>query len=377
MAGEVRDCGGCGATRLEPLFDMGFQPLAEGGGKGTYPLRLVKCQGCALVQLSYAADPAEVFPAGHPYATGNSRALQRHYADLVRSLAGTLHTGDVVVDIGANDGTLLNCYPPGRGNLYKVAVEPTDQILKCDTEFDRYQEFFTRELANRIRGERGTARVITACNVLAHVPDVHDFLDGVVQLLDDDGVFVTENHELASITEGLQIDTIYHEHLRYYTVGTLSSLLEQHGLHVTRAEQTPMHGGSFRVTARRQRDNFPARARIAATALRGLLWQIVEQRRQEVYGIGATTRATPLIHYAGIKDFIACVCEVAGSEKIGQKIPGTRIPVVDEARLIADQPAYALLLSWHIAADIMPKLRQAGYQGRFIVPLPEPRVLDD
>jgi hypothetical protein len=372
MPGEAKECGGCGAHGLlAPLFDMGMQPVPEGARAGKrYPLKLVRCENCGLVQLSYAVDPAELFPKDHPYSTGNSAALREHYEDLARTIAGTLHTGDVVVDIGANDGTLLNGYPDG---LRKIAVEPTDQGRKFKGTY--YPFFFTEELARKIVSQYGPAKVITAMNVLAHVPDVHDFLDGVAVLLDDDGVFITENHDLHSITSGLQLDAIYHEHLRYYTAGTLCRLLEQHGFRVASSLPVPTHGGSFRVTAHKTRQDFPERARMAATALRGMLYQFTRQR-QKVYGIGATTRATPLIHYAGISDFITCVCEVPGSDKIGQNMPGTSIPVVDEAVLLTDQPAYALLLNWHLAADVVPKLRAAGYKGKFLVPLPEPKVLD-
>jgi hypothetical protein len=371
MSGDVKECGGCGSVFLALLFDMGTQPLAEGGSASSYPLKLLRCDNCGLVQLSYVVDPETVFRPAHPYTTGNSRVLREHYRCLARHLQYNLLVEDLVVDIGANDGTLLNFFGPA---LRRVAVEPTDQGRKIPEGISWEKGFFTPGLARGMRDGYGQAKVITACNVLAHAPDIHGFLDGVHTLLDDDGVFVTENHDLASITEGLQIDTVYHEHLRYYTPGTLCRLLEQHGLRVTGTEQTPVHGGSFRVTARRARDGFPGRARAAATALRAMLWQL-KDKHQAVYGIGATTRATPLIHYAGIKDFIDCVCERAGSDKIGTHIPGTAIEVVDEERLIADQPPYALVLSWHIAGDILPKLRERGYKGQFIVPLPEPRVV--
>jgi hypothetical protein len=130
------------------------------------------------------------------------------------------------------------------------------------------------------------------------------------------------------------------------------------------------------VTAHKARRDFPERARIAATALRGMLWKITQQDKKAVYGIGAATRATPLIHYAGIADFITCICEVPGSDKIGTRLPGTVITVVDEAVLLTDQPPYVLLLAWHMKDIIVPKLRAAGYQGKFIVPLPNPEVLD-
>jgi hypothetical protein len=187
-------------------------------------------------------------------------------------------------------------------------------------------------------------------------------------------VFVTENHDVVSVLDGLQIDTVYHEHLRYYSITSLSRLLGMHGFVVTAVQKIDTHGGSFRTFARRPRRGLEKRAADAACRLRVLLAQA--NAEGPVYGIGATTRATPLIHYARIAGRLACVCEVAGSEKIGLAMPGTGIPVVDEAKLIADQPPYALLLSWHIADSIIPALRVKGYRGKFILPLPEARVLD-
>ena len=199
-------------------------------------------------------------------------------------------------------------------------------------------------------------------------------MSGVEHLLAPDGVFVTENHDVASVLDGLQIDTVYHEHLRYYSVTSLSRLLGMHGLVVTGVQKIPTHGGSFRVFARRPRRDLERRAERAAASLRLLLAEASAE--VPVYGIGATTRATPLIHYAQIQDYLACVCEVPGSEKIGQAMPATSIPVVDEAKLIADQPPYALLLSWHLADSIIPSLRAKGYRGKFIIPLPEAVIAD-
>jgi hypothetical protein len=143
---------------------------------------------------------------------------------------------------------------------------------------------------------------------------------------------------------------------------------------VAGVEPVPTHGGSLRVTARKTRGSLRDRSRDAMYRLRNLLAQAAA--RGAVYGIGAATRATPLIHYADIAGFIDCVCEVSTSEKIGTCMPGTSIPVVDEAKLVADQPPHALLFSWHIADSLVPKLREMGYRGRLIVPLPEPRIID-
>jgi hypothetical protein len=180
---------------------------------------------------------------------------------------------------------------------------------------------------------------------------------------------------VASVLDGLQIDTVYAEHARYYSVTSLSRLLQMHGLVVADVEKIGTHGGSFRVTARRQRTkDLQWRALEMAATLREKVSLAFTEG--PVYGIGATTRATPLIHYTGIAPYLSCVAEVPGSDKIGLTMPGTSIPVVDEAKLIADQPPFALLLSWHLAADIVPLLRAKGYQGKFIVPLPAPKVIN-
>lgn len=347
-----------------------MQPLAERESE-PYPLVLLQCGTCSLIQLSYQADPREMFPPGHPYATGNSSALRAHFAYLAAGLpAGT----GPVADIGANDGTFLG-YVARR---VRIAVEPTGQARKAREKGIEhvYQEFFTSELAHRIRAEQGPADVVVATNVLAHVPDPHDFLEGVRVLLAGDGTFITENHDADSILRGLQIDTIYHEHLRYYSITSLSHLLGMHGLTVTETRRVSTHGGSFRVYARQQApciSDFRLRACRVAEDLHALVAAVA--KLGPVYGIGATTRATPLIHYAGLAQLVTCICEVASSEKIGMMMPGTAIPVVPDAALTEDQPPHALIFSHHIADSIIPKLRAAGYAGKFIIPLPEPVIL--
>ncbi len=375
MHGEITNCGGCGAhvSKLSLLLDMGTQPLPESrGATRRYPLKLMRCLMCNLVQLSHIPDPVQVFKKNHPYSTGNSAALFDHYWELSSEIAGQTYTSDLVVDIGANDGTFLNFF---EGRVRTVGVEPTDQGKKI--KGGTWEKgFFTQELARGIREGYGPAKVVTACNVLAHVPDPHDFMEGVRILLADDGLFITENHDVASVLDGLQVDTVYHEHLRYYSPATLATLLERHGFHTERQVSADTHGGSFRTYARPYKTGFTHRAAGAATALRGMLWKLAHEKKT-IYGVSAATRATPLIYFAGISHLVKACCEVTGSDKIGTKIPGTGILVVDEQALIDDQPEYALLFNWHMKDHVIPKLRERGYKGKFIVPLPEPRVLDE
>jgi C-methyltransferase C-terminal domain/Putative zinc binding domain/Methyltransferase domain len=374
--GTVTRCGICRNRTLKYILDLGDQPMAERDDGHTYPLALVECDRCGLVQLNHIVPQKELFPLDHPYSTGNTRALRDHFRALALELAPQLKPGDLVVDIGANDGTFLAALKEMAPQAEVLAVEPTGQAGKCrDKGVPVTQGFWTAALGRDLVRYHKPARIITASNVLAHVPDPHDFLSGVSSLLDPDvGEFITENHDWASVVNGLQIDTIYHEHLRYYSVSSLGYLLAMHGYLISEAVPVASHGGSFRITARSQRRGLSHRADAVKFRLRVLLHEARDAG--PIYGIGAATRASPLIHYAGLEEYLACVCEVPGSDKIGRMMPGTQLPIVDEKQLITDQPPHALLFPWHLAASIVPVLRAAGYQGKFIVPLPAPEVLD-
>ena len=339
-----------------------------------HPLELLYCDECTLAQLSVVVDPAEVFAPDYPYQSGNSPALHKNFEELATQV-GPLGKWDLVVDIGANDGTLLSKF----GDCRTVGVEPTEQATRIDGP--AYPEFFTKRLAEEIREDHGQAKVITACNVLAHVEDIGDVMRGIDTLLAADGVLVAENHDLASVVDGGQWDTIYHEHLRFYSPYSFAMQLAQHGFVAKQWGPIPTHGGSFRMVAQRASKGVPVPLRtydfdklardayFARDAIRA------EVGVMKPFGIGATARATTIINYCGLDvEDIECVCEVPGSDKIGHYIPGTRIPVVDESILFEEQPP-AILFSWHLADVIVPKLRDRGYRGKIIVPLPEVRYL--
>jgi hypothetical protein len=248
--------------------------------------------------------------------------------------------------------------------------------------------------------EEGPARIVTATNVFAHMEDIHEIIESILTMLDEGGIFVSESHYLMSLLETLQYDAIYHEHLRYYSLHSLSYLLASHGLEVIHARRIPTHGGSIRVYAARtgaypkqasvatilqeeastgvggaRLKEFKRRAVMSKLELHGLLANI-KKSGGRVYGIGAPSRASTLINYVGLDDGILdCVLEVNGSLKVGKYMPGTVIPVIEESRLYEDQPEYALLLSWHIAEELIPKLTAKGFRGQYIVPLPAPKVV--
>lgn len=354
-----------------------------------YPLELLQCQTCTLVQLSCVVDPKVIFYPGYPYSTGNTGALRENFKQLAEEVRGLVDLGseELVVDIGSNDGTLLSNF----GNVNVLGWEPTNQAKLAQSRMvPTRQAFFS---ANEARRHKGQAKVVTACNVMAHVENIHDVLDGVYDLLVDDGVFVTENHYLGSVIDGMQWDTIYHEHLRYYSRTSLLSLLEAHGLHAFKEKKIPSHGGSFRVYASKQHRSlerdWPGRGELYWPEDRGVagfakgvaesknaILSLLVNAGGRTVGIGAAARGATLLNYCGIdRGMVEAIVEVTGSDKIGQYMPGTQIPVIDEAMLYEQQPENVLVLSHHLANGLIQKIASKGYKGKFILPLVIPKVV--
>ena len=404
----VRRCQVCESTDLDPVFFAGYLPPVNGmplvGDQPTeqpaYPAQVLSCKRCKLAQLGLIVDPQILFPPSYPYTSGTTKILRDNFAELYREVASVypIKASDLVVDIGSNDGTLLSNFHAAGHRVY--GIEPTNASALANQRGIRtLVSFFQRSAVERVVAEEGRAKVVTATNVFAHIEDVREVMACILDLLDEDGLFISESHYWLSLLETLQYDTIYHEHLRYYSLTSVKYLLEAHGLEVIRAKRIPTHGGSIRVYAARKgkrRDDDSVREILATEdrelvperlarfrhgvvmsklALFALLKDVVANG-DRVYGVGAPSRASTLINYVGLDEGILdCVVEIKGSYKIGKYIPGTLIPVVDEARLFQDQPRYAMLLSWHIADELIPKLTAAGFRGDYIVPLPEPRIV--
>ena len=405
----VSACQICENRDLKSVLFLGYMPPVNQmrtigqvpSEQPSYPTNLLYCPNCELVQLGLAVDPNVLFPPGYPYTSGTTRILRDNFAELHRESCALLSLGadDFVIDIGSNDGTLLTNFKEHGHRV--LGIEPTDVgKLAQQRGIPTVQHYFRPEVALRVRAEHGAARVITATNCFAHIEDIHSVTDGIIQLLGPKGVFISESHYLIGLLDRLQYDTIYHEHLRYYSLRSLRYLLEMHGLEVIHARHIPTHGGSIRVYASRKGD-YPVRdtvkeiidgeqqgeemmerlrrfrRQVTLSKLR-LLAMLAEVKASgaRVCGISAPSRASTLITYLGLDDGIVdYVVEIKGSLKLGKYMPGTLIPVIDESRLFEDQPEYALILSWHIADELAPKLRERGYKGRFIVPLTEPRII--
>jgi SAM-dependent methyltransferase len=403
----VKNCQICDSSDLDPVLFLGYLPPVNQmwpightpGEQPAYPALLLRCRHCQLVQLGLVVDPQILFPPEYPYSSGTTKILRENFAELCREATPLLglKPNDLVVDVGSNDGTLLSNFQQAGFRVH--GIEPTQMGVRAqERNIPTTISFLTADAAERIRREQGPAKVVTATNVFAHIEDVHGVVANIRRLLAADGTFISESHYLLSLVETLQYDTIYHEHLRYYSLGSVQNLLARHGLEVFFAKRIPTHGGSIRIYAALKgiRPIDPAVAEITCQelalsleALQSFKRRVVQSKLDlyallrgikaeggRIYGIGAPSRASTLINYVGLDDGIVdCVLEIKGSQKIGKYLPGTLIPVVDESRLFENPPDYALLLSWHIADELISKLRDRGYKGRFLVPLPDPRVV--
>lgn len=404
----VERCQVCDNPNLDPILFLGYLPPVNAfrsiGEKleeqPSYPAQLLYCPNCHLVQLGLIVDPQILFPLDYPYTSSTTRILRENFAELYQECKSIvdLGTGDLVIDIGSNDGNLLSNFK-GKHRIIGVTPENIGKIA-IERGIPTIITFFNKNAADKIKSEYGKAKIITSTNVLAHIEDINDILSHIIGLLVDDGVFISESHYLLRLIETLQYDTIYHEHLRYYSLHSIKYLLERHGLEIIHTKEIPTHGGSIRVYAARkgkykvkdtvqkqlykEKDvvlskekllEFREKVVVSKLELHSLLLGIKRQGKR-IYGIGAPSRASTLINYVGIDEGIMdYVMEVKGSHKIGRYIPGTLIPVVEEFKLYEDQPDYAMLLSWHIAEELAPKIKEKGFKGRFIVPLPKPRIL--
>jgi SAM-dependent methyltransferase len=409
--GPILQCQSCAARPLTPVVFLGHLPPvstmypidAPAVRESWFPAPVFYCPSCHLVQLGYVEDPAVLFQPEYKYTSGTTKSLRENFAELARQARTRfgLTAKDLMVDIGSNDGTLLSNFQSAGHRV--VGIEPTKAgDIAIAAGIPTVRDFLGKGAVDAVVSKHGKAKVVTAANVFGHMPDIDEVMACISGLLEPGGIFISESDYLLDIVNGLEFDTMYHEHLRYYSVHSIQNLLEPRGYRVFSVERIGTHGGSIRVYATRgsavARDgsveklleveraaglNSPAwiagfRDRITSAKLKifELLAKLISQGHR-LYGIGAPARSTTLVHYFGLDvGVLDCVLEVQGSKKIGHYIPGTRIPVFAESKLFEDQPEHALLLSWHIADELMRILRSKGYTGSFIVPLPEPRVIE-
>ena len=404
-------CRSCAADGLLTVLDLGPTPLANalpaaggpGGPEPTYPLELVLCPACTLVQITETVPP-EILFRDYLYFSSFSDTMLRHAERLVGEVVAErgLGPGSLAAEVASNDGYLLQFYK--RAGVPVLGIEPARNVARVAVEergVRTVTEFFGEELARELSGRGERADVLHANNVLAHVADLNGFVRGVRLLLKDDGVAIIEAPYVKDLADRCEFDTIYHEHLCYFSLTALDRLFRRHELLVSGVERVAIHGGSLRVrvshagasepdaAVRRVLEEergwgvgdagfyreFAARVGRLRDDLRGLLSDL-KGRGARVAAYGAAAKGSTLLNYFGIGretlDFVAD----RSPYKQGRFMPGVRVPIVEPARLLAEQPDYVLLLTWNFADEILEQ--QAEYRrrgGRFIIPVPEVRVV--
>jgi len=407
---KITNCQICNSDKLYKFLSLGHQPPADGflteekltKPETHYPLDLYFCKNCNLVQLGYAPDPKELFTDSFIYTTGSSKELVDNFHSLVENIVNKLNLSseDFAVDIGSNDGTLLENYL--SYNIKVLGIDPSKAAeLAIKKNIPTLQNFFNEETANKVLNEHGKAKIITATNVFAHVKELDSFMKGVKLLLDDKGIFIEESGYLPDLISKTEYDAIYAEHLRYYSLKPLIHLFNKFEMDVFDAEKIRTHGGSLRVFVCKKGvfpisenifrilkeeenlgfyskeiyDEFAKKVLLNREKLRSILFKIKEEGGN-IMGIGAPAKGNTLLNFCKIgTETIDCLLEY-GSLKVGMYSPGMHIKVIEESILFSEQqPSHALLLIWNLKDIIIPKLKEKGFRGKIIVPVPFPHIL--
>jgi novobiocin biosynthesis protein NovU/D-mycarose 3-C-methyltransferase len=408
-SGAHLHCRVCGTALPPPFLDLGAMPLANAflespaafASERAYPLAVRGCHTCGLVQLDHVV-PAEILYRDYIYVSSTSEAVRRHAEELAERSARTYGWRErhLLVEIASNDGTVLKAFQ--KHGVRVLGVEPARNIAAVAVAdgVPTVAEFFSGATALELRARHGAAAGILARHVFAHIDDVHDFLDGVAHLLAPDGVLMIEVPYLGDLLEGLEFDTIYHEHLSYVALAPVEQLCARHGLSVVDIEPVDLHGGSvifhiaraarppsdrvarWRDEERRRRVTDPASWDAFATAVRG--WREEFGRRvtalagpgARIVGYGAAAKANTLLNYCPeVAEALLCILD-RSPYKHGRYTPGTHLRVEPVEALDGMGATHLLILAWNFQAEIIRQMRPfAARGGRFIVPLPTPCVL--
>jgi SAM-dependent methyltransferase len=409
MHGHITACRSCNSSRIESVLDLGHSPLADrllsagqlAGPEASYPLQLVFCHDCSLVQIDYTVPPEELFCNDYPYFSSVSDELQRHTVANVRELIERRRLGpdSLVMELASNDGYLLKHYQ--AAGIRVLGIDPAEPPAKAAQAIgiETRIAFFTEELAAQLATEGAAADVVHANNVLAHVADTNGFVAGLARVLKPEGMAVLEFPYLRDLVDHCEFDTIYHQHLCYFSVTAVDRLLRRHGLYLNDVRRIPIHGGSLRLYVERiervgdavtsllaeeerlglTRIEYYRDFGLRVERIRAQLMDTLRELRNDgkrIAGYGAPAKGCTLLNYFGIgKEFLPYTVD-RNHFKQGRHMPGTHQPVHAPERLLEDRPDYLLLLPWNFADEILGQ--QAEYRaggGKFIIPIPELRIV--
>ena len=404
-------CRACSADSMRQFLKLGPMPLAnsflnssdEFANEATFPLDVYFCEGCSLIQLADVVDP-EILFGNYIYVTGTANTIVSHnhrYAKTVVDFLG-LCGDDLVVEVASNNGSLLSCFRDL--GVKTLGVEPARNIAAMANAdgIETVNSFFNSSTARDIRESFGVARAVIGNNVLAHVDETRDFLEGCRSLIDDDGLVIIEVPSLKEFVDKVEFDTVYHEHLCYFSVTSLMRLCDAVGLSIIRVDRVPVHGGSIRIYAGKKEkhphhsldvigaagaeaavgltafetyERFAERTAETRESLRSLL-NSLKADGKTIAAYGAPAKGNTLLNYCGIDASLLDFTVDKNLLKVGLFTPGTHIPVLPVSAILERRPDYLLILAWNFADEIISQQSEyAELGGRFILPVPEPRII--
>lgn len=405
-------CRMCQSKNLYQFLDLGFTPPADQFRRKDqmkepeihYPLEVFMCDDCGLAQLGHVVSPEVLYRMDYPYESSTTKTGREHWNAFAQRVVKRLNLekNDLVVDIGSNVGVLLGAFKAQGMRIQGVDPAANIVMLAHERGIDTICDFFNRETAEKILREKGAASVITGTNVFAHIDDLYLLMKNILMLLKENGVFIFEAPYFVNLIKMIEYDTIYHEHLSYFSVKPLLRFFELFDMEVFDIDLVDIHGGSFRVYVGRksQRPVSPVISQLLneeeamqlyshktmdhfADAVRknkmDLTWLLhsLKHEGKRVVGVSAPAKGMTLLNYCKIGAELLDVVTEKSALKIGRFTPGMHIPVVSDSYLLEERPDYAMLLAWNFADEIMKNLheyRDGG--GKFIIPIPVPMIID-